>query len=114
MADFGKEFFGPESRNCAHDGILTGPISGAPNLLYRRALLEERLRRRAICLTVFQSLEARALAQKTMLNPPEINDAVTVLERRGHVRWLQSLGDAPFKFTPITITAHGRLKYEAP
>jgi hypothetical protein len=49
-----------------------------------------------------------------MLNPPEINDAVTILERRGHVRWLQSLGDAPFKFTLVTITAHGRLKYEAP
>lgn len=55
--------------------------------------------------------EGATLHEVTGLQPHDINDAITLLERSGYVEWRQYLGTAPYNFGHVWITPVGR--YEA-
>lgn len=54
----------------------------------------------------------KELKKATGLSPAEINDAVELLEARGLVETLQTIGTAPYRFQTVTITASGRYELE--
>jgi len=57
-------------------------------------------------------ISGEELQKASGLSPADINDAVEILESRGQVKTLKTLGTAPFKFNQVTITSHGRLELE--
>lgn len=57
-------------------------------------------------------VSGKELQKATGLDPADINDAVEILEKRGQVTTLETMGTAPFKFAQVAITSHGRLALE--
>jgi hypothetical protein len=55
---------------------------------------------------------AAQLQKDTGLSPADLNDAVEILVGNGLVKWLQSMGTAPYRFNQVTITSHGRLSLQ--
>jgi hypothetical protein len=53
-------------------------------------------------------ISGKELQEKTDLTPSEINDAVEVLEERGHVEAQIALGTAPYIFEKIRIASNSR------
>ncbi len=58
------------------------------------------------------TMDGKQIQETTELEPPNINDAISVLEASGYVELLNYLGTAPFMFGQATITARGRFEYE--
>jgi len=52
------------------------------------------------------------LQAATHLFPPEINDAVAILEESGLVEVMRYLGTAPFRFGGVSITSRGRYEWQ--
>lgn len=50
--------------------------------------------------------------EATGLEPPQINDAISVLEESGYLELLNFMGTAPYMFGEATLTARGRVEYE--
>jgi len=57
-------------------------------------------------------VSATQLQKDTGLSPADLNDAVEILVSDGLVKWLQSMGTAPYNFAQATITPHGRLSLQ--
>jgi len=58
------------------------------------------------------TLNGPQIQEATGLEPPNINDAISVLEASGYVELLNYLGTAPFMFGNATLTSRGRFEYE--
>jgi len=52
------------------------------------------------------------LQNLTGLTPPEINDAVSILERNDYVEMLQESGTKPYNFNIVIIKPEGRFEFE--
>jgi len=57
-------------------------------------------------------MDGHTLSEKTGLEPPDLNDAVSILVDSGYVEWRQYLGTSPFRFGQIWITPMGRYEYD--
>lgn len=53
-------------------------------------------------------LAGSEITKWTGLSPPQVNDAVALLEKRGLVKALKALGTAPYMFMQVGATAEGR------
>ena len=58
------------------------------------------------------TLNGPQIQEVTGLEPPNINDAISVLEESGYVDLLKVMGTAPYMFRDATLTSRGRFEYE--
>jgi len=58
-----------------------------------------------------REIDGKTLCEITRVSPPDLNDAIAVLQQSGYVEWRQYIGTAPFIFGHVWITPAGR--YEA-
>jgi hypothetical protein len=57
-------------------------------------------------------VKAEEIQQKLQINPLKINQAVELLQSKGLVEWLQTMGTAPYTFAFVKLTARGEYEFQ--